>query len=115
MILAKIFTCEGKIIPLVDHLIEMEIENTLNPETLFRANTICTKTIDALMQLCASNYLSNTLQTALESICSKKICFEIDPLKSDKKINIKKNTRQLTSSCQTVLDNIFASVDDCPR
>ena len=115
-ILVKIFDSQSQLVRLAKALTDHEIENTPDPDIIFRGNTMVTKSLDALMKLVGSHYLDNVLAPILSDICSKKgKSYEIDPDKADKKQNLSKNKSTLISLCETILNRIYESIDECPE
>ena len=112
--LLKVFDINGKCVHLARNLTDGEIDNTPNPDIIFRGNTIVTKTLDSLMKVTGQNYLG-ILAPFFSEICYEKKNYEVDPSKADKKQDIAKNRKKLAALCQAMLDKIFASVAECPE
>jgi len=114
-ILVKIFDSQGQLIRFIKALTDHEIENTPNPDIIFRGNSMVTKSLDSLMKFVGSSYLNDVLAPFLSELCSKKTkSYEVDPAKADKKQNISKNASTLISICGNMLSTIYASVGECP-
>ncbi|KAI8822960.1 uncharacterized protein EV422DRAFT_577310 [Fimicolochytrium jonesii] len=84
-----------------------EIQDTTDPNTLFRGNSMASKAIDVYMRYLGKAYLKNTLGEIIKMIVSKKIQLEVDPLKLDKPEEIEKNKKILLDLNQRILNAIY--------
>eukprot|EP01125_Pyxidicula_operculata_P003607 TRINITY_DN1472_c3_g1_i1.p1 TRINITY_DN1472_c3_g1~~TRINITY_DN1472_c3_g1_i1.p1 ORF type:complete len:1623 (-),score=505.24 TRINITY_DN1472_c3_g1_i1:343-5211(-) len=112
--LAKIYDQIGRTQSFIDLAIEEEVKAATKTETLFRTDTLSTKTVDTHLKLCGRKYLSEILQPTIEKIYSTNISFEIDPSKIPKGEDPRKNYIALIGYTKEILDKIYNSVDSCP-
>mmetsp|Transcript_22265 Transcript_22265/g.87719 ORF Transcript_22265/g.87719 Transcript_22265/m.87719 type:complete len:801 (-) Transcript_22265:1181-3583(-) len=116
MTLVKIFDALDCPLRLVNLLTSHEIQQTDNPDIIFRGNTLVTKAMDAFMRLTGPLYLAEVLSPILvltnEKMKTKSA--EVDPLKAEKGEDVAKNLRVLRDTAQAVTERIFESADRCP-
>eukprot|EP01129_Flabellula_baltica_P010102 TRINITY_DN4227_c0_g1_i2.p1 TRINITY_DN4227_c0_g1~~TRINITY_DN4227_c0_g1_i2.p1 ORF type:complete len:591 (+),score=114.67 TRINITY_DN4227_c0_g1_i2:112-1884(+) len=102
--LVKAFEVKKSGVHYLKQIVSHEIQNTEDPEIIFRGNTLATRSVDSYMKLTGSEYLKHVLQDIIFEIIDnslKKSCemdiYRLDPnLKEDKKKKvIKKNMETL--------------------
>eukprot|EP01125_Pyxidicula_operculata_P012879 TRINITY_DN4246_c0_g4_i4.p1 TRINITY_DN4246_c0_g4~~TRINITY_DN4246_c0_g4_i4.p1 ORF type:complete len:927 (-),score=205.28 TRINITY_DN4246_c0_g4_i4:99-2879(-) len=123
--LVKAFEHKRSAVHYIKTLTEMEINNTGDFNVLFRANTVCTKSLDTYMKLVGQEYLHRSLKPFINlvysQIAAKKSC-ELDPTRLDIQLSqekkdkiIKKNYKTLVESLNFLLDSISLNLDKyCP-
>uniref|UniRef100_A0A6B2KZQ0 Uncharacterized protein n=1 Tax=Arcella intermedia TaxID=1963864 RepID=A0A6B2KZQ0_9EUKA len=99
---------------LLKSLLSEEIEATGKAETLFRLDSLTTKTIDVFMKRVGFVYLKFVLGTALDKMLAFTSSCEIDPTKIPKKEDIKQNYKDLIAFTTMVLERIYSSISECP-
>ncbi|KAG0259986.1 hypothetical protein BG011_002206 [Mortierella polycephala] len=91
---------EGKSLAVawINSLVDKEIAETSlsGVNTLFRANTLLTKALEAYMRLVGTEYLDDTFGDILRDICKNKVACEVDPCKLDKNDDIKRLTEKFS-------------------
>jgi len=137
--LIKIFDTESRAIHFIFGVIEQEVNSTsillslplrfsyspgfpsainfsllVDPNTLFRGNSMASKGIDVFMKLTAMPYLHKTLKTTVEEIIKAKEPCEVDPTRLDKSADVSKNLQNLLSNCDKCFQSILDSASDCP-
>jgi len=113
----RLFNAEGQAVRLVVQLIYRDLRGTKTQDTLFRIDSIATKTIRNYFKLVASDYLKNSFAPMVIGIINHPNGMEIDPIKlEDNKqlADLPDNLKRLKSSCNDFLNCIFQSVDKMP-
>ena len=112
--LSCIFESRGKAVELISSLATREIEDTPNPDVIFRANTLATKTLDYYMKLIGLPFLHKTLGPLIEEIYKEKKNCEVDPTRLENKLDdLPKNFAALLAYVEESTNVIFTS--DCPQ
>ncbi|TPX62940.1 hypothetical protein PhCBS80983_g00191 [Powellomyces hirtus] len=88
-------------------IIQAEIADTNDPNTLFRANSMASKAVDVYMRYLGKAYLKSTIGDIIKMIVSKKIHCELDPMKLDKGEDIEKNRRVFFDLNQRIMNAIY--------
>ncbi|KAJ3034329.1 hypothetical protein HDV00_005184 [Rhizophlyctis rosea] len=88
-------------------IVSSEVEETSDPNTLFRANSMASKAIDVYMKYLGLPYLRQTIGPIIKHIVSKKIQLELDPTRVDKQDELKKNRKALLEWNKKILDAIW--------
>ena len=113
--LARLFEFKGKASDLIITLTCREVEETADPDVIFRANSLATKAFDYYMKLVGLPYLHNTLEDLVKEIYNTKKLCEVDPTRLEKTDDVQKNFLNLQNYVQEFCDAIFNSVEDCPH
>ena len=98
-------------------IIQSEIENTANPNIIFRGNTVGTKSVDTYMRLVGLPYLSAVLGPIITEIYQGKKSCELDTQRisgSSKEKTAEKNLANLLSYCKRIFEAIATSFNRCP-
>ncbi|RKO93011.1 hypothetical protein BDK51DRAFT_28758 [Blyttiomyces helicus] len=77
MCFIKLTEAQAKTQPFLFALITAEIEETSDPNTLFRANSMASKALEVYMKHLGSKYLVKTLGDIIKQIVSKKVHVEV--------------------------------------
>ncbi|XP_077864810.1 rasGAP-activating-like protein 1 [Saccoglossus kowalevskii] len=124
--LVKIFLGQGMVLPFLDVLIMQEVGRAKDANTLFRGNTLATKSVDQFMKVIGMPYLHETLAPVIDKIFDERKLVELDPDKLDqlrRKLSVKTmsanqmlehSTATLTSYLVSIINCILMSVDRCP-
>lgn len=86
----------------------------VDPNVLFRANSVASKGIDSLMKLLSTQYLSKILSAIIKSIYSSKQSCEVDTTRIEQKDH-KKNLDALTQYCVKIWTTVRDGVEDVPK
>ncbi|NXP48812.1 RASL1 protein, partial [Heliornis fulica] len=81
--LVKIFLGQGLAVPLLDYLIARELARTTDPNTLFRSNSLASKSVEQFMKVVGLPYLHEVLKPVVNRIFEEKKYVELDPGKMD--------------------------------
>ncbi|KAM6422773.1 rasGAP-activating-like protein 1 isoform 4-T4 [Liasis olivaceus] len=126
--LVKIFLGQGLVIPFLDYLNFREISRTMDPNTLFRSNSLASKSMEQFMKVVGMPYLHEVLKVLIHRIFEEKKYVELDPCKIEpsraKRISFKGSLSeaQIRESSLEVLkgylgdivDAIVGSTENCP-
>ena len=111
--LVRVFEHHNRSVELLQLLARKEIHSTTDPNTIFRGNTIVTKSFDAFLKLHGQEYLQATLNEVIDDIMSDPVSCEMDPTRCSEKDQdrFQKNLRKHVNA---VLDAIFRSAIHIP-
>ncbi|XP_071789883.1 rasGAP-activating-like protein 1 isoform X1 [Asterias amurensis] len=124
--LDKIFLGQGMILPFLDVLIQQDLQQTTDINTLFRGNSLATKCFDQFMKLVGMPYLLETLQPIVDTIFEEKKHVELDPCKVGsirRRVSMKNRSEGyllehsasiLTTYLAAIVNCILESMDRCP-
>ncbi|XP_072736057.1 rasGAP-activating-like protein 1 [Ciconia boyciana] len=126
--LVKIFLGQGLAVPLLDYLTARELARTTDPNTLFRSNSLASKSVEQFMKVVGLPYLHEVLKPVVNRIFEEKKYVELDPgkmeLSRSRRISFKgslSEARVRESSLELlkgylgdIVDAIVGSVEKCP-
>ncbi|NWW44822.1 RASL1 protein, partial [Pedionomus torquatus] len=132
--LVKIFLGQGLSVPLLDYLTTRELARTTDPNTLFRSNSLASKSVEQFMKVVGLPYLHEVLKPVVNRIFEEKKYVELDPGKMElsrsrrwcpcRRISFKgslSEARVRESSLELlqgylgdIVDAIVGSVEKCP-
>lgn len=129
--LVRFYISNGAVIPYLDSLTAREMLSTSQPATIFRSNSLASKSYDQFMKIIAMPYLHDLLRPFIDRIYEDKRIVELDPSQFDKHRNkgflegmspssnkkrvIENSVSILTTYCTEILDCICKSAEQCPR
>uniref|UniRef100_A0A8B9EGM8 RAS protein activator like 1 n=1 Tax=Anser cygnoides TaxID=8845 RepID=A0A8B9EGM8_ANSCY len=126
--LVKIFLAQGLAVPFLDYLIARELARTKDPNTLFRSNSLASKSVEMFMKVVGLPYLHEVLKPVVNRIFEEKKYVELDPCKMElsrgRRISFKGSLSEaqvresslglLQGYLGDVVDAIVGSVEKCP-
>ncbi|NWH73988.1 RASL1 protein, partial [Piaya cayana] len=126
--LVKIFLEQGLAVPLLDYLITCELARTTDPNTLFRSNSLASKSVEQFMKVVGLPYLHEVLKPVVNRIFEEKKYVELDPgkmeLSRSRRISFKGSLSEaqvresslelLKGYLGDIVDAIVGSVEKCP-
>ncbi|XP_041878767.1 rasGAP-activating-like protein 1 [Corvus kubaryi] len=126
--LVKIFLGQGLAVPLLDYLTTHELARTTDPNTLFRSNSLASKSMEQFMKVVGLPYLHKVLKLVVNRIFEEKKYVELDPgkmeLSQGRRISFKGSLSEaqvrdsslelLKGYLGDIVDAIVGSVDKCP-
>ena len=115
--LIRIFDGCGKVLRLINHFIQREIDQTTHENTLFRNNTILTKLITSYAKIAGSKFLRNLLGPIINDLIQSPpiiSCIEIDSKKLIDPSLIKDQVDRLLELTQRFLDKIIEQIESIP-
>ncbi|KAI0073136.1 Rho GTPase activation protein [Panus rudis PR-1116 ss-1] len=104
---------------LLDNILELadrEVDGTPSSHmTLFRGNTVFTKTAERFMALYGASFLEASVGTVIRRLCADKVSIEIDPVRSGRsQRSIGRNVDELVHWCQEFWTSIYDARTQCP-
>ncbi|XP_039628169.1 rasGAP-activating-like protein 1 isoform X2 [Polypterus senegalus] len=126
--LVKIFLGQGLVIPFLDYLNMKEVNQTSDPNTLFRSNSLASKAMEQFMKAVGMLYLHEVLKPIVNRIFEEKKYIELDPCKMElnrtRRISFKGSVSEeevresslelLHMYLSDTMDSIVNSVPQCP-
>ncbi|XP_035196664.1 rasGAP-activating-like protein 1 isoform X2 [Oxyura jamaicensis] len=126
--LVKIFLAQGLAVPFLDYLIARELARTTDPNTLFRSNSLASKSVEMFMKVVGLPYLHEVLKPVVNRIFEEKKYVELDPCKMElsrgRRISFKGSLSEaqvresslglLQGYLGDTVDAIVGSVEKCP-
>ncbi|XP_007468630.1 PREDICTED: rasGAP-activating-like protein 1 [Lipotes vexillifer] len=126
--LVKLFLGQGLAGPFLDYLTRREVARTTDPNTLFRSNSLASKSMEQFLKLVGMPYLHEVLRPAINRVFEEKRYMELDPCKmglgrtrriSFKGVPSEEHVREaslglLTGYLGPIMDTIVGSVGRCP-
>ncbi|KAL6049049.1 Ras GTPase activating protein ira2 [Balamuthia mandrillaris] len=115
--LVDLFVQNGRFMHLIDAIIDMELERTIHPATLFRDNTMSSHLMTAYCHNSGHDYILWMLKSVIICTISQPLeSLEIDPdrVMNAEKQQLKQNTQTLNDVVLMFLDKITGSLSQCP-
>ncbi|KAJ7309609.1 hypothetical protein JRQ81_007663 [Phrynocephalus forsythii] len=126
--LVKIFLGQGLVVPFLDYLNLREISRTTDPNTLFRSNSLASKSMEQFMKVVGMPYLNEVLKSIINRIFEEKKYVELDPCKIEpsrtRRISFKGSLSEaqirdsslevLKGYLQDIMEAIVGSTEKCP-
>ena len=104
----------GMTMALLKVFIRDEVQNSEDPATLFRGNSIASKFMKAYSKLIGIPYLAHTLMTLTDQVLANVGSYEVDPRKLKEGEDMDANWVRLNEISQQFLDAFTESIDACP-
>ncbi|KAF8509805.1 Rho GTPase activation protein [Gautieria morchelliformis] len=96
-------------------LAEREVANAPNANTLFRGNSVFTKTIEQAMSFFGRPFLEASVGPAIQELCTERIELETDPARNTKGAkDLEYSVRVLPIWCNKFWTNVYKMRDFCP-
>eukprot|EP00020_Sapocribrum_chincoteaguense_P004048 CAMPEP_0170754270 /NCGR_PEP_ID=MMETSP0437-20130122/12919_1 /TAXON_ID=0 /ORGANISM="Sexangularia sp." /LENGTH=882 /DNA_ID=CAMNT_0011093409 /DNA_START=153 /DNA_END=2799 /DNA_ORIENTATION=- len=99
----------------VTRCVETELASCEQESTLFRTDSLATKSVGALLRVSAAGYLRATLGPLITSVCSSPSGYEVDPAKIPASEDPVENMHNLRDTAERALEVITDSLPDVPR
>ncbi|XP_075069836.1 rasGAP-activating-like protein 1 [Mixophyes fleayi] len=126
--LVKIFLGQGLAVPFLDKLNMREVNRTADPNTLFRSNSLASKSMEQYMKIVGMPFLHEVLRPIITRIFEEKKYVELDPCKIDlnrsRRISFKgsgteqqireSSVESLRGYLSDITNAILGSVEQCP-
>ncbi|KAI0047832.1 Rho GTPase activation protein [Auriscalpium vulgare] len=98
---------------------DREVDGTpTSHNTLFRGNTVLTKTVELLMGWYGKAFLEASVGSTIRRLCAENIAIEVDPLRdplrSKSVKDIERNVETLVYWCQEIWNQIYSVRAKCP-
>ncbi|XP_048468717.1 ras GTPase-activating protein 4 isoform X1 [Rhincodon typus] len=126
--LVKLFLGQGLAKEFLDFIMNLELDRTTEPNTLFRNNSLASKSMECFLKVAGMQYLHNILGPTISRVFEEKKYVELDPNKvefreagcsglhrcqSEADI-IQQSAQCLQSYLTELVEAIVNSVDQCP-
>ncbi|RPD82540.1 Rho GTPase activation protein [Lentinus tigrinus ALCF2SS1-7] len=97
-------------------LADREVDGThTSHNTLFRGNTVFTKTVELYMSWYGMAFLEASVGSSIRRLCAEKVAIEVDPVRIGKGGKaVEKNVELLVTWCQEFWDRIYDARRQCP-
>ncbi|NXL54508.1 RASL1 protein, partial [Podilymbus podiceps] len=122
--LVKIFLGQGLAVPLLDYLTTRELARTTDPNTLFRSNSLASKSVEQFMKVVGLPYLHEVLKPVVNRIFEEKKYVELDPGKMElsrgrrgslSEARVRESSLELLRGyLGAIIDAIVGSAEKCP-
>lgn len=99
---------------MIHRAIRDEVQRTMDPNTLFRGNSIASKLMSHFARSIGTQYLVGTLRRGVELVMQSTQSCEVDPQRLKEGESITKNMDHLQCCVEVFLKDIFNSVEVCP-
>jgi hypothetical protein len=84
--------------------------------TLFRGNTVLTKTIESLMGWYGKSFLEASVGVTIRRLCLDNVSIEVDPLRNAKgPKDVERNVDLLVYWCKEIWEQIYSVRQQCPE
>ncbi|KAM6466359.1 ras GTPase-activating protein 4B isoform 1-T1 [Liasis olivaceus] len=83
--LVKLFLGQGLVKEFLDLLFKLELERTYEPNTLFRSNSLASKSMESFLKVAGMQYLHRILRPTINRVFEGKRYIELDPNKVESK------------------------------
>nr|XP_028563771.1 ras GTPase-activating protein 4B isoform X2 [Podarcis muralis] len=83
--LVKLFMGQGLAKEFLDLLFKLELDKTDEPNTLFRSNSLASKSMESFLKVAGMQYLHKVLGPTINRVFEEKRCVELDPSKVESK------------------------------
>lgn len=113
----RIFQIKGEdqLVKLLRVSVEREVQSTIQPATLFRANSTASKLMRKYCARVARDYLDRSVGKLVRDIHNSPQHFEVDPSRCEaRKENQQKNAQNVLEVLNKFLDSIFESLEYMP-
>ncbi|KAK3771459.1 hypothetical protein RRG08_011393 [Elysia crispata] len=127
MSFVKFYLSQELIFEYLDSVICRDISKTEDVNTLFRGNTLGTKSVDNFMKVLAMPYLQHVLQPTIDRIINEKKTVELDPFKvnnarrrhslhrESEESFVTHSMEALEDYVTSIMASIVGSVTQCPQ
>ncbi|XP_020613799.1 neurofibromin-like [Orbicella faveolata] len=106
---------DRQILPqLLNNLFAMEVYSTEGMQTLFRGNSLSSKTMAYCFKAFGGNYLHTLLAPLIAPMYKERISFEVDPTRLEKGQNVEENRNNLIKAAQKFINEIVISAESFP-
>nr|XP_027782090.1 ras GTPase-activating protein 2-like [Marmota flaviventris] len=112
--LVRLLLNHDKLVPFVTAVVELNLKDTQDANTIFRENSLATRCLDEMMKIVGGHYLKVTLKSTLDEICESSKSCEIDPIKLKEGDNVENNKENLRYYVDKLFSTIVRSSMSCP-
>ncbi|KAH8997302.1 Rho GTPase activation protein [Lactarius akahatsu] len=114
--LVSIAVAKDNLLVNVIEMADREVDQTPSSHhTLFRGNTVLTKTIELLMGWYGRNFLEASVGLTIRRLCVENVAIEVDPLRNAKGAkDIERNVDLLVFWCKEIWEQVYSVRQQCP-
>ncbi|KAF8274095.1 Rho GTPase activation protein [Lactarius quietus] len=114
--LVSIAVAKDNLLINVIEMADREVDQApISHHTLFRGNTVLTKTIESLMGWYGKNFLEASVGPTIRRLCVENVSIEVDPLRNAKGAkDVERNVDLLIYWCKEIWDQIYSVRQQCP-
>ncbi|KAH9178719.1 Rho GTPase activation protein [Lactarius sanguifluus] len=114
--LVSIAVARDNLLVNVIEMADREVDQTPSSHhTLFRGNTVLTKTIELLMGWYGRNFLEASVGLTIRRLCVENVAIEVDPLRNTKGVkDIERNVDLLVFWCKEIWEQVYSVRQQCP-
>ncbi|KAH9081655.1 Rho GTPase activation protein [Lactarius deliciosus] len=108
--LVSIAVAKDNLLVNVIEMADREVDQTPSSHhTLFRGNTVLTKTIELLMGWYGKNFLEASVGLTIRRLCVENVAIEVDPLRNAKGAkDIERNVELLVFWCKEIWEQVYS-------
>ena len=109
-ILLNIFESQGSAVRYLSQLIAQEVKTCKDANTIFRGNTLTSKSLDTYMKVVGHDYLASVLKETLDEIFTEKKICELDPTRIELVTNLfflRKSISQYFFPMEMIVQTMF--------
>ncbi|OXB65913.1 hypothetical protein ASZ78_008607 [Callipepla squamata] len=111
--LVKVFLAQGLAVPFLDYIITRELARTMDPNTLFRSNSLASKSVEQFLKAVGLPYLHAVLKPVVNRIFEEKKRISFKGSLSEAQVR-DSSLELLQGYLGDTVDAIVGSVDKCP-
>jgi GTPase-activator protein for Ras-like GTPase len=112
--LAHVFESNGQAMPLLQMVIEEELDTCESPDELFTRDSLASHVLSTYNEEVSVGYLRSVLRPLVQSTCYSPSSWEVDPAKVESDEQLAENVSNLSAAVQMYFAKIVASVDSYP-
>jgi hypothetical protein len=114
--LMSIAVAKNTLIEQIFEIADREVDGSPHSHnTLFRGNTILTKTMELCMAWYGKAFLEASIGSVIRRLCNDKVAIEVDPVRSKSTKDVEKSVDLLVYWCREFWKQIFAVRGECPH
>ncbi|XP_069767433.1 ras GTPase-activating protein 4 isoform X2 [Narcine bancroftii] len=111
--LVKLFLGQGLAKQFLNFVIKLELDRTTEPNTLFRNNSLASKSMECFLKVAGMQYLHNVLGPTINRVFEEKNCSGLHRCQTEVDI-IQQSVQSLQSYLTELIEAIVTSVVKCP-
>ncbi|XP_067037684.1 ras GTPase-activating protein 3-like isoform X1 [Acropora muricata] len=110
----RVFSHHDQVVDFIKLVVDHEVRSTKDPNTLFRGNSLATKSVDEFMKHAGMYYLHDTIKCLVDEIYDDRKHCEIDPAKLREAESLEANLVNLRGYVNRIFAAITCSAMACP-
>lgn len=113
-VLVTLFDDRKNLPQLLNNVFSMEVYSTEGMQTLFRGNSLSSKTMAYCFKVFGGSYLHTLLAPLIAPMYKERVSFEVDPTRLEKGQNVEENRNNLIKAAQKFINEIVISAESFP-